>query len=169
VLEFGCNAGKNLIALLRKQPTVFASGVDINSAAIEFGRNHSNLRLSCGDETVLDIIPDQAFDVVFTVSVLDHLPEPGAVVANLARISRKAVLLLELYTGQEGRVVRNTERRTGKWIDTTPYSYSWDYPRLFSEGLPDWPFEARDVPIDSNLGRFYKLYRLMRPSAVAGL
>lgn len=162
VFELGCNAGKNLLALKRRNREIFLAGVDINRGAVDYGRSEGGLSLLCADERALEIMPAKTYDVTFTVSVLDHVPKPGSILENLARISRKAVLLLEPFVGEEGKVVRNIDRRTGEWIDTTPFSYSWDYPRLISEHLPGWSFEVRDFAMDSNLGRFYKYYKLLR-------
>jgi len=110
VFEFGCNAGKNLLAIKKIKPDLFCSGIDINAKAIEFGRTEFKLPLSVGDQRTLDIIPDSAFDISYTVSVLDHVPKPDNILKNLGRISRKAVLLLEPFTGEEGKVIRNTNR-----------------------------------------------------------
>lgn len=160
VFELGCNAGKNLVALRGKAPDLFVAGADINRGAVEYGRSENALALTCGDETLLDVIPDRTYDCVFTVSVLDHLPAPGPALANLARISRKGLLLLEPFTGEEGKVMRNVDRRSGEWIDTTPFSYLWNYPQLIETLLPDWDLAVEAFPLGSNLGRFYHLFQL---------
>ena len=162
VFEFGCNVGKNLLAIKARAPRTFTAGVDINGDAVQYGRTQNHLSLVCGDEQVCDIIPDGTYDVVFTVSVLDHIPDPKPTLANLARISRGTVLLLEPFTGGEGKVVQNIDSRSGNWIETTPFSYSWDYVRLVETHLPGWRVETRDFPMDSNLGRFYKYYKITR-------
>lgn len=164
VFEFGCNAGKNLIALKESAGHIFISGADINKEAIEYGVSHNNLSLICADETILKVMPDKAFDVVFTVSVLDHVPDPKPLLANLARISKKAILLLEPFSGTEGKVIKNTDRQTGEWINTTPFSYSWDYENIAKDLLPNWSLTVSDYTLDSNLGRYYKFYKFVRDS-----
>lgn len=159
VFEFGCNAGKNLHAIRNIDDTVFLSGTDINRAAIEHGRQEG-LRLSSGDENLLSVIPTRAFDVSFTVSVLDHIATPGPVLQELARISSKAVILLEPWLGAEGKVTRNFNQASGAMIDTTPFSYSWDYRKLASEVLPNWAIETEHHPLASNLGPYYELFEL---------
>ena len=76
VFEFGCNAGKNLLTVRERLPKCFLAGIDINAQAIEVARK-SKLRTSVGDEKLLELFPNRAFDICFTVSVLDHMPEPA--------------------------------------------------------------------------------------------
>ncbi|MEP9374477.1 hypothetical protein [Mesorhizobium sp. KR1-2] len=51
VLEFGCNAGKNIAVINDGAKNVFISGIDVNAQAVAFGRK-KGLRLAHGDETV---------------------------------------------------------------------------------------------------------------------
>ena len=162
VLEFGCNVGKNILVLNERAPATFTAGIDVNAAATAFGRDNG-LNLAAGDEHSLAIMPDQAFDVAFTVSVIDHVATPEAIVRQLARVSKRAILLLEPWLGQEGKVTKNLSRKTGKMINTTPYSYSWDYRRIAAECLPGWSLEEKPYKLESNLGRYYVLYTITRP------
>jgi SAM-dependent methyltransferase len=159
VFEFGCNAGKNLTEICERNQTVHASGIDINKSAISYGRE-AGLNLAVGDESCLDIFPDNCFDVTFTVSVIDHIPYPAPILTNLLRISRKAVLMLEPWLGEEGKVTRNRDRKSRELIDTTPFSYSWDYVALAHELAPGWDLVSEDYKIDTNIGRYYQLFTL---------
>jgi len=159
VFDFGCNAGKNLTELRTDNGNIRASGIDINQKAIAHGRG-LGLNIATGDETCLDVFPDKCFDVTFTLSVLDHLPYPASTMANLARMARKAVLLLEPWLGEEGKVVRNRDRKSRELIDTTPFSYSWNYPALAREHVPGWDLRCEDYRIETNIGRYYQLYTL---------
>ncbi|MBP2233685.1 SAM-dependent methyltransferase [Sinorhizobium kostiense] len=161
VFEFGCNAGKNLAALRKQNSSVFSAGIDVNSSAVDYGRREG-LRLAAGDEGILNIFPDLTFDITFTVSVIDHVATPGEVLSALARITRHKLLLLEPWLGEEGKVDRNFNLATGEMIDTTPFSYSWDYFRIARTYLPEWSLEDEPYPLQSNLGRFYRLYTLTR-------
>ncbi|MDE3810450.1 methyltransferase domain-containing protein [Sinorhizobium meliloti] len=161
VFEFGCNAGKNLAAIRDRNSSVFASGIDVNATAVAHGQQ-SGLRLAAGDERLLRVFPGLTFDITFTVSVIDHVATPGEILTDLARITRRKILLLEPWLGEEGKVERNVNIATGEMIDTTPYSYSWDYYRLASENLPKWRIEDEPYQLQSNLGRFYRLYTLTR-------
>ena len=118
--------------------------------------------MSRGDEYTLNIIPSNSFDVVFTVSVLDHIATPDSVLKGFGRIARSAVLLLEPWLGREGKVIRNKDPKSGVIGDTTPYSYSWNYPKLAETALPTWHLTKEPCEIPTNLGRFYELYTLTR-------
>jgi len=160
VFEFGCNAGKNLIEIKNIDSSIDLYGIDINCKAIEFGQDKHNLNVFCSDENVLNIIPDNTYDVVYTVSVLDHVPEPEKILLQLLRIASKGVLLLEPWIGEEGKVVKNLNLHTDTVIDTTPYSYSWDYENLIKPYLDDWNLSVQEYKLESNLGRFYYLYKI---------
>jgi len=160
VLEFGCNAGKNLIAIKNSDADVDVFGVDINCEAIKYAKEECHLNVACLDESIFSIIPDNTYDVVYTVSVLDHVPYPDKILSQLLRISKKGVLLLEPWIGEEGKVVKNLNIRTNTVIDTTPYSYSWDYKKLIKPHLESWKLEIEEYKLDSNLGRFYYLYQI---------
>lgn len=157
VLEFGCNSGGNLEAIRQADPSIETFGLDINGAGLACARSQG---LSCGlgDETTVLAFPALSFDLVFTLSVIDHLPDPLPILCNLMRITRKSLLLREPWLGKEGRVVKNRHRKTGTLIDTTPYSYSWDYQRLFQEIAPDWDLSVLPAPRETNIGRYYNFY-----------
>lgn len=103
ILEFGCSSGRNLRILRDYLPTASLVGVDANAVTIQAGRDaHSGITLIEGDESYLPHFADGAFDVVFTVSVLDHIPHPEwkAVYAELVRIAKRAMVMLEpVYPG----------------------------------------------------------------------
>jgi ubiquinone/menaquinone biosynthesis C-methylase UbiE len=102
--EFGCGQGKNL-ALLKGLGLSKINGIDISSSAIESGRKrfalnlNANQRIYVGDEnTLAEKIKHGLFDVSFTCSVLDHIEHEITVdhiIADLKRISKKAVILYE--------------------------------------------------------------------------
>jgi SAM-dependent methyltransferase len=161
VLEFGCNVGRNLSALRERAPSLILKGVDINAEAVGYGRQERGLDLSQADESFLQAQDGKSFDVVFTVSVLDHLPNPRPVLTEMVRVSRLAVLLLEPSLGKEGKVLKPDSCQSESPTSETPYSYSWDYERL-----------ARDLPVELSkvhyplsgtlLGPYYYLFRLIK-------
>jgi len=98
VFEFGCGVGKNLLALLRQSDKVNeAVGIDISPKNIEKAVDNGMKKghVLVGDESFLNGFSFQRFDVSFTCSVLDHIPEIEKIVNNLKRISKKAVILAE--------------------------------------------------------------------------
>lgn len=146
VVELGCNAGRTLRAIRDRGLGVALTGVDINRRAVAWGRDHWSLDLRVGDERSL--VPA---DVAFTVSVIDHIPEPQRALEALV-VSAPVVILVEPWIGSEGRVTEGAR---------SPYTYSWDYPaRLRAMGMA---VTQRRFPIsDEGLGQHYRLYRATR-------
>lgn len=163
VFEFGCNVGRNLASLRDRAPSIAVSGIDINPDAIEAGQA-LGLDVAVGDEQHLGSYDTNQFDVVFTVSVLDHVPEPGPILQALCRVASRAVLLLEPWLGEEGKVLENRSVQSGSMVSTTPYSYSWNYRDLAQEYAASWTLSIEEYPLDTNLGRYYQLYSLTPPA-----
>lgn len=139
VLEFGCNVGRNLAAVRAALPDARIVGYDINPEAIRLGREASGLDLRLGDESTVAQHGEGEFDYVFTVSVLDHVAEPGNVCRELLRVARKAVYMLEVRLPVEGKVLRHFDHYRNEVRESTGASYSWnletwlaDTPRLHS-------------------------------------
>ncbi len=137
VLEFGCNRGRNLVEIGRLNGDIRLAGVDVNPDAVDWGRHRHGLDLRVGDESLLSTMEDQAFDVTFTLSVLDHLPDPRPALKELIRLARKGIVLLEPWLGQEGKLVRAVDQKSEKLENAEPYEYSWDYVQLVQEIAPE--------------------------------
>jgi SAM-dependent methyltransferase len=160
VLEFGCNVGRNLHALRERAPSVVLKGIDVNAEAVAFGREERGLDLSHADEAFLQAQPDNCFDIIFTVSVMDHLPKPKPVLVEMIRVARIGVLLLEPSLGEEGKVLAASSE-TESPAGATPFSYSWDYTRLAND-LPV-EFSKQHYPLSGTLlGPYYWLFRFMK-------
>lgn len=104
VFEFGCGQGKNLELLLHMRPKTLkeynVAGIDVSRIAINEGGKKGNRRryIMWGDENTLAEVDTDVCDVSFTCSVLDHIEHEetvAAIIANLKRMSRKAVILFE--------------------------------------------------------------------------
>ena len=151
VLEFGCSAGQNLRTIKKALPEVTVSGIDFLEKAIKYGVEKYGLPLIHGDESTLSGIEDDAFDIVFTSSVLDHIPDIKRVTKELLRITKECFIAFEPYVeGVEGKVV-------GKFV--APASYLWDYPRLFDK--LGWEVEQKvsyDKKTSRPLGKRYHLF-----------
>jgi SAM-dependent methyltransferase len=130
VLEFGCGSGRNL-ALLRDLCAARLAGVDINPTAIAWGREHFGLDLQIGDEAWLAAQAPGAVDIVYTVSVIDHIPLPEGAVAALLHAAADLVVIYEIMHAQTGRV-RRSEDAAGRLGPAYPFAYFHDYPRLFA-------------------------------------
>ena len=136
VFEFGSNTGRNLqlIKEFCKSETLSIpnlKGVDINRESITYGKRRWNLNLEVSDENYLYQRPDNSSDVVFTISVLDHIPQISEVLAQLARIAGKYLIILEPhYFFGSGRIksIKNPyDRKNPGWQRATPFSYIHNY------------------------------------------
>lgn len=88
VLEMGCGAGAVLQILSDAYPHLSFSGIDIESRQIEFARKlleGRSVELRQGDATALPW-PDEAFDAVYMIWFLEHLPEPVAALREALRV-----------------------------------------------------------------------------------
>ncbi|MCB0827893.1 MAG: class I SAM-dependent methyltransferase [Solirubrobacterales bacterium] len=92
VLDAGCGEGETLERLAPLMPRVVA-GVDLNPESVEFTRR----RIPDGEFSVADIVdlpfPDDSFDLVFCLEVLEHIPNPGPVLAELARVADRDIIV----------------------------------------------------------------------------
>lgn len=129
VLEFGCNAGRNLDLMRQNHKDCVYRGVDINPLNIERGRARFDLDLIASDEAWLRQQPAESHDVSFTISVIDHMPYPEEVLRQLLRITKDYLVLFELAHDRIGRATHNLYHN-----DTTAtikpvyrYSYIHDY------------------------------------------
>ena len=157
VVEFGASAGRNLAAIRKILPAAQLIGLDINHGAIEAGRERWGLDLRPGGVAALSGLKA---DLAFTVSVIDHLPEPSAAISALVDVA-PTVLLIEPWTGEEGILTKRTHAETGETKAVTPFTYSWDYWRLAQElGLL---VNSEPFPIETDLGPHYRLFSLTKP------
>ena len=161
VLEFGCNAGRNLDLLRGLLPAARLKGLDLNANMIERGRARYGLDLRVGNEAALAALPDASQDVVFTVSVVDHIPYPEFTLRHLLRVARHYLVLFEICNGQVGKagavlVGEDGGLRTGEGY---PYSYLHDYRQECERKFGALCVADLHYPIQP--GRLLDLYRLM--------
>ena len=92
VLDAGCGEGETLERLAALIPRVVA-GVDLNPESVEFTRR----RIPDGEFSVADIVDlpfaDDSFDLVFCLEVLEHIPDPGPALAELARVADRDIIV----------------------------------------------------------------------------
>ena len=105
LLEVGCASGPNLVLIHQLWPKADLFGIDINEAAIEYGRERF---LECGAENVemsvmsvydLGQIPDKSYDIVLAWALFLQLPsdELRGVVGHCLRIARKKLLAKDVH------------------------------------------------------------------------
>jgi len=104
VLEVGCNAGHNLMAIKHIAPGAYVQGVDINESALEKARAKGLSVVNMPARNVGDIYSN--FDLVFTAGLLIHISpkEINAVIESLVRASSKWILAIEYAAVRETEV-----------------------------------------------------------------
>ncbi|QEL17238.1 class I SAM-dependent methyltransferase [Limnoglobus roseus] len=96
-LDFGCGAGGLTFAI--REQTRSALGIDLEEYKLSFARQQAELRGTTDIDFICypgDRIPaaDSAFDVVFCVDVMEHLPKPDESLAEIRRVLKPGGLLL---------------------------------------------------------------------------
>lgn len=159
VLEFGCNEGRNLAAIAEIAPDIPLVGIDVNADAIRAGRENLGLDLRHADENGLDEFADGQFDLVFTVSVLDHIPDIAQICKSLVRCAARYVLCMEVTLPIEGKVIKHFDHKAAGVRPSTEASYSWCVDRFLATEPRVWRLDQRPCyMIDASLGPYYKTY-----------
>jgi len=100
VFEFGCGEGRNLQLLKDRRGNDIEErerkfnlfGIDINPNAIKKGQDNE-LNVLVGDESYLNKIKTDSFDIALCYSVLNHIPgDITSIIKNLKRISKYVIL-----------------------------------------------------------------------------
>jgi len=96
VLEFGCNIGLNLLAIRNYDNMINVEGVEINSSAVEIGRES---KLTINHKSVLDFTPTQKYDLCLTAGFLIHVNPDSLpkIYRKIYEASAKYILIYEYY------------------------------------------------------------------------
>lgn len=120
ILEVGCGFGRNLKFLLDHgiKPQQL-TGVDFSASLLRH-INIPHIKLFQASAQKLPF-PDRHFDLVFTHGLLMHISSPQKSIAELIRVSRKWLIIIE-----------ETRRHSQK---LNSFTWAHDYPKLF-QSLP---------------------------------
>jgi len=113
ICEIGCNAGRNLAHLWRAGFHL-CSGIEPNPQALVLARTRfpesDKWRLTCcaAEEELPRCRPDQ-YDVLLTMAVLEHIPDPEAqaIFAHMARIARIVITIEDEHSSGDRHTARN--------------------------------------------------------------
>ena len=148
-LEVGCGYGANVQLLASRFCDAEVVGIDINPTSVlegnallaELGIQHARLLEGKADD--LSQFADQQFDVVLTDATLLYIgPDKiEAVIREMRRVSRRALLFVELH--------RPESRRDRKGLGVfTPDGWVRDYRRLLERFFPDNSITLTKIPQD---------------------
>jgi pseudaminic acid biosynthesis-associated methylase len=162
-LECGCNIGRNIDALAIALPEAQPSVIEISTPAFEaVSARHQFGHAFNG--AILDAdLPEQAFDLVFTMGVLIHI-HPDQLLQHMARmhaLSSRYVLMGEYfnhtptmieYRGQNDRLFK---RDFGKLfvenfdVSVVDYGFLWgtEFDAAGFDNINWWLFEKRQSPV----------------------
>lgn len=127
VLEVGCGLGYGSLAVKMLNPGVEVTAIDYDPGSIEFARRHLNhgrvtYEVAHGEGLPF---PEASFDTVICYEVVEHVADPGALIAEIRRVLRRGGMLVgstpnhRLYAYRVNRA-RGAEshdalRRAGVW------------------------------------------------------
>jgi len=101
ILEIGCNVGRNLNFLF-ESGFVNLSGIELNEEAVGLMKTaypdmfKESLIIPLPVEKVIKDIPDNSYELVYTMAVLEHLHyDNDFVLGEIARISKKFIITVE--------------------------------------------------------------------------
>jgi SAM-dependent methyltransferase len=92
VLEVGCGEGAQLRKVAGAVPALRLVGFDLPSSELSSRWQGLQADMVCGTADALPF-KDDAFDTVLALEMLEHVPDPGRVLAEIARIARSTVVL----------------------------------------------------------------------------
>jgi 2-polyprenyl-3-methyl-5-hydroxy-6-metoxy-1,4-benzoquinol methylase len=126
-LDAGCGEGFGANRLLEKYPSLNISGVDISRQALLTAREIAGLiETAQTDVTRLPFTRNQ-FDIVLSLEVLEHLPDPAEAVRDYQRVSKR-YLLLSVPNEPVFRTLRMLEGNDLlKWGDHPEHIQHWNF------------------------------------------
>ncbi|CAN5479085.1 hypothetical protein BH20ACT18_BH20ACT18_12210 [soil metagenome] len=136
LLEVGCGDGALLLELARRGFVAAPDGVEISTSAVKIAGRRPEL----GSVAVFDgeRIPaaDEAYDLGVLSHVLEHVADPGALLAETARACRAVIVEVPLE-------LNLSARRASKRGGAAEVGHVQDFDRASARALAtDWGFEV---------------------------
>jgi SAM-dependent methyltransferase len=110
VLEVGCGTGAVLAAVKRAGVGTRHVGVDMADPGAHMDDGARDLDIKAYDGTRLPF-PDGSFDLVYCSHVIEHVPDPRGLLAEIRRVAR-GVIYLEVPCELHVRTTRDALQRT---------------------------------------------------------
>ncbi len=112
ILDIGSGTGRAILQIRKARPDILVRGIEPVPELREVGYKSGIDReqLVDGNALALDFA-DRSFDLVCEFGVLHHIRQPEKVVAEMLRVSRKAIFLSDCNNfGQGGSVARGMKQ-----------------------------------------------------------
>lgn len=119
LLDVGCSTGS--FVKLAMESGFVAEGIDLSAPAISYGRDQLGLRLRCEDFTA-GTLAASSFDVVTMWATLEHLPDPGAFIAEAHRVLRPSGVLA-LTVPNHGSATQRVLGRRHRYVGVDHLNY----------------------------------------------
>jgi ubiquinone/menaquinone biosynthesis C-methylase UbiE len=105
LLDIGCGTGRGIQYLRERFPSLEAFGVEPVRALLDQAVEKAHIPAGIVLQGSGDALPfaDESVDVVCSFSILHHVEKPNAVVREMLRVARKAVLIVDSNRFGQGR------------------------------------------------------------------
>lgn len=127
ILDVGCGEGVLTVEWAERLGEGRIVGIDLDDPKLHAewaGRRRANLEFRCEDATKLSF-GDGEFDMATAIEVLEHVPDPEATLAEMARVARRRLLVsvpreplwrgLNMARGAYLRELGNTPGHVNHW------------------------------------------------------
>ncbi|QDG52708.1 class I SAM-dependent methyltransferase [Persicimonas caeni] len=158
LLDVGCGEGIMARAIVERYPSVEVTGIDLEDDELEAhwkGLEGDRLSFCTG---VAESLPfdDDAFDTITSLEVLEHVQDPHASLAEMARVARRKLVLsvpreplwrvLNMARGAYLRDLGNTPGHLNHWSRTGFVDFAAQYGRVIEVRSPlPWTVVLVDV------------------------
>lgn len=158
-LEIGCNAGRNLNYLLKHGYRDLA-GIEINDASINIVlKEHFPDLYEKGTFFIgnaldeIKKIPDERYDVVFSIGVFEHIPyEDRALFNEVARVAKRYIAII---TSVRSRLFNYNYEKIFRDLGCTTVEYKLFYGENHNFSIPVEPYDAKKHEFDSKFLRIF--------------
>jgi len=120
VLDIGCGDGRVAAEMVQLRPDVTATGIDVLVQPETF------IPVTAYDGSRLPFV-DASIDVTMIVDVVHHAPDPLAFLADVARVTRRAIVIKDHL--RDG-VLAGPTLRAMDWLSNAPHGIALAYKYL---------------------------------------
>jgi len=125
ILDVGCGTGRGLKYLYNNHPDLHIMGVDLSFDLLKkcVEKDIPAGKLLCGNAYSLPF-KDASFDVVISLALLHHVPDPNRVVEEMLRVSKNVIFISDTNRYGQGSLLKRFIKlilykvlKMGKFVD----------------------------------------------------